>query len=467
MKNGDILTLDIKETNIMANGVAKHGNMVVFCKGAVAGDKVRAEITDVKKNYAEARIIDIESYSAKRIDPVCPYSDKCGGCSLSHVTYNHELSVKKIGVEASFRRCGAFSENISETVYGKELGYRNKAVFRFDGNKNIGFYAKGTKDFVEIDKCLLCDDTINIIMKKARELLQSENNIDAKHLTYLYIRYMKTTDEASVAIGYKGSDGLTSFANKLSAAMPQIKCIMRGKEDNPESRKEKLTLIWGNEHINEVFCSLKMKVSPASFFQVNHDVAERLCETVAGLDSLKENEAFLDLYCGTGIIGLTVARKYPKARVIGIEINPKAIRNAKENAKLNQITNAEFFCGDSSELEKALTDKISCVTVDPPRAGLSEKTVNELIRLSPERIIYVSCNPSTMSRDIKKMLGKYSINKAVAVDLFPRTLHVETVVILSQQKPDDYVEVELELDELDVMSAESKATYAEINKRRI
>lgn len=433
MQNNDTLTLKITETNIMGCGVAKHDGMIVFCDGAVEGDTADVKIVSRKANYATARAEKILVYSEHRIEPLCTHFGKCGGCAFSNVTYEHELSVKKAGIENAFRRCGSFFAKVDDIIYGNEYNYRNKAVFRFDNNKDVGFFAKKSNDFIKTEKCSAVVSSINIIARECEKLLKNDNSIFSGDLTYLYIRHAQQTNEASVVIGYKGKKILSEFADCLLKKLSFVKCVMQGKEKNPESKKEKLRLIGGTSQIENIFSSLKFKISPDAFFQINQSVAEKICSLVADCAKLRENDVFLDMYCGTGIIGLSVAAKYPKAKIIGVEINKAAVKNAVDTAKANGILNAEFHCSDSAQITDIYKGKVSCLTVDPPRAGLSETTLKEIHNISPDRIIYISCNPSTLARDVKGLLCNYKIEKIIAADLFPRTSHVETVCILSKK----------------------------------
>ncbi len=417
----------------MGCGVAKYDGMIVFCDGAVEGDTAEVKIISRKANYATAHAEKILASSEHRIEPLCPYFGKCGGCAFSNVTYEHELNVKKRGIESAFRRCGSFFAKVDGIIYDNEYNYRNKAVFRFDNNKNIGFFAKKSNDFIKIEKCLAVDSSINIIMKECEKLLKNDNSIFSGDLTYLYIRYAQQTNEASVVIGYKGQKILFEFADHLLKKLSFVKCVMQGKEKNPESKKEKLRLIGGAPQIENIFSSLKFKISPDAFFQINQSVAEKICSLVADCAKLRENDIFLDMYCGTGIIGLSVAVKYPKAKIIGVEINESAVKNAVDTAKANGILNTEFHCSDSAQIANVYNGKVACLAVDPPRAGLSDTALKEIQSFSPERIIYVSCNPSTLSRDIKGLLCNYKIEKVIAADLFPRTSHVETIAILNRK----------------------------------
>ncbi len=432
---GDMMLLCIEETNMMGSGVAKVENMVVFCENAVEGDAVIAFINEVKKNYAKATALKIVSPSQHRTDTLCPHFKECGGCRFGHISYEHETKIKRNGISAAFRRCGCIKKEADGIITGKTEGYRNKAVFHFDSEKNCCFFKGSSKELLKIDSCAICHPKIIEIKNCAEELLKENESIICDELTYLYIRYMEDTDEASVVLGYRGSVSLSGFAKKLTEALSCIKCIMKGKEENPEARGEKLTLIWGSDRISDVFCDMKIGISPRSFYQVNHENAEKMCRLASELAELNEGDVCLDLYCGTGTIGLTVAKLSPNAKIYGVEINEKAIENAKDNAAANGISNIEFFCGDSKDFaEKTGVSDINCIIVDPPRAGLSKKAVSEILRFAPEKIIYISCSPDTLARDLKALTEEYEITNAVGIDLFPKTAHVESEILLTRKK---------------------------------
>ena len=436
IRYGDMLTLDIIETNMLGNGVAKVDDMIVFCHGAVEGDVVTALVTEVKKNYAEADCVKIVSPSPHRRDAFCPYAAKCGGCVFDGVTYEHECAVKAKGISSALRREGIRFE-VSEFIGTGLSGYRNKAVFRFDGEGRCGYSAAGTNDVAAVDKCLICNEKIGIIKNEVEKLLALNGKVAADGLTYLYIRYMKETDEASVVIGYTGEESLAPIAEELREALPYVKCVMRGRGKSPESKDEMFELLCGSSSIAAKVAGLDMEVSPSSFFQVNTSGAGVLCDAVCRLAALKDGERAADLYCGTGLFGLALAKSSPDSEVYGIELNDDAVRCANRNAAKNGIKNAFFLQGDSSELKsKAAIDSLDVAVVDPPRTGLSKRTVAELVKLSPERIVYVSCNPSTLARDLKQLSDHYSIKDIVGVDMFPRTKHVETVCCLYHQKKD-------------------------------
>lgn len=428
-----MLTLCIEDTNIMGNGVAKVDGMVVFCNGTVAGDAVIALITDVKKSYAEAKVLKMLQSSPCRTEPRCIHSERCGGCVFSGVSYEHELYVKKCGIEAAFRRCGSFSERVERVIPSQTLEYRNKAVFHFDKD-SFGYFANSSHDFVCADNCRIVTGTINNIRKEAEKILRSQKDSFAGEFTYLYIRYMKKTDEASVVLGYTGEESLAAAANELCNSFPCIKCFMRGRGENPS--RDKFCLVSGNEYITDELLGMKLQISPKAFYQVNGEGAESLCRTVSDLAGLKEGGVCLDLYCGIGTIGLAIAKENPGAKVYGVEINPEAAENAVQNAGLNSLSNARFFKGDSADFAEIADNLLpDCIVTDPPRAGLSDKTVRELLKTGCEKIIYVSCNPSTMARDIKALSTRYEIKGAVGIDMFPGTCHVETVCRLVLRNP--------------------------------
>lgn len=430
--HGDVVTLEIVETNMLGNGVAKVDGAVVFCRGAIEGDVVTALVTGVKKNFAEARCLEVVVPSPHRREARCPYAAACGGCEFDGVDPEHEKSVKSKGIAASFRREG-IRIDLPEVVSCGTEGYRNKAVFHFDETGKCGFFAAETHEFVKIEKCFLCDDKINEVKNVAEELLASEKEVSPSDLKYLYIRYMKETEEASVAIGYTGGAGLAPFAEKLAGKLPYIKCVVRGEKNSPEAKDERFERLSGKEEISARVAGLDFSVSPASFFQVNVDGANELAKAAVRFADLGKGERAADIYCGAGLFGLAVAKSAPDAEVYGIEYNADAVRRANENAMRNGVRNAFFLRGDSSELaSKAGIDSLDAAVVDPPRTGLSKKTAEELMRLSPERIVYVSCNPSTLARDVKFLSEKYSLQNVLGIDLFGRTKHCEVIALMTR-----------------------------------
>ncbi len=429
IKRGDILTLEITETNLFARGVARAEGMVVFCRGAVEGDVVRAAVTDVKKNYAEADCVEVLKPSDDRSDTACPHAERCGGCPFSHVTPSHEAKVKKQGVAAAFRRAGVeFDPERIGFIDTPHEGYRNKTVFHFDAEGSVGFFAAGSNSFVKIENCFTADGRIVEIAKAAEKILKEEKAISPSDLTYLYIRYMKETDEATLSLGYRGTAPLDSFAERIMTAFPSVKGVLRGSEPTPEARDERLLVVRGASSVRAEVAGISFDVGAASFFQVNTRGAEALVDRVAEFAALKDGERAADIYCGAGLFSLALAKSAPGAEVYGIEKNPAAVASANRSAAKNGVSNAFFLEGDSAELSaKSGVDRFDVAVVDPPRTGLSPKTIEELRDAAPERIVYVSCNPATLARDVKLLSSGYTLAEVTAVNMFPRTGHCEVV----------------------------------------
>lgn len=423
-----IFTAEITEMNLMGNGIVKIDGCVVFVLGAVDGDTVTAEIIEEKKNYKTARIISVDRPSPHRTSPDCPVYSQCGGCSLRHIDYSHEAEIKRLGVESALRRGGLGEIPVSEILTAAPDRYRNKAVFRFNG-EGFGFSCEKSDDIVSTEDCLICPEVFSSIAEFAAEFFKGTLP------SYLYLR-KSSLGEISCVVGRKKDEplDLSSFADNVMKKFPSVVGVLTKTGAHPENRED-AQLIAGRETINEDFLEMKLSVSPDSFFQVNHAAAEALCRKVCEFAAPTGNEYGIDMYCGTGIIGLSVAALCPGAFVTGVEINPAAIENAKANAQANSLTNIGFFCSDSAEFAKQIYGSADFITIDPPRAGCSELMIKQLLRLKPSRLVYVSCDPSSLARDLKKLTEKkYSVEKVCAVDLFPRTKHVETVCLLSRTK---------------------------------
>ena len=428
---GEIIKADINEMNLLGNGITKQDGCVVFCLGAVDGDSVTAEITQVKKNFKIAEIKSIDKKSEFRCDADCELYGECGGCVLRHITYEHELEVKKSSVENALRRGGVGEVKVEGILSADAEEYRNKIVLHFAEDGSLGYMNEGTHKIIPVTSCKLCPAKYIEIASFASDYL-----VDiASNLTYFYIRGNHDNSEITVVVGYKkGSKvDLNGFANELCDKYPEIVGVMSGEGKHPEENND-FKIICGDNYVTSLFCGLEVKVSAASFFQVNYKAAELLAETVADLASPENGEYGADLYCGTGILGLVCAAKYPGAFITGVEINEKAVADAKENAQNNGLFNLGYYGGDSADFVKGSYGAIDFAIIDPPRSGCSDLMIKQLVRLKPKRIVAVSCSPDTLGRDLKKLTDSgYSIEKVVACDLFPRTKHVETVVLLTKR----------------------------------
>ncbi len=422
----DIFSTEIPEMNLLGNGIVKIDGCVVFVMGAVDGDVVTARITQTKKNYKIAEIVSIDRPSPHRIASDCPVSGECGGCCLRHISYEHEAEIKRKGVEAALRRGGLGELSVPDIIVAEPERYRNKAVFRFDGEQ-YGFSEEKTDRIVPTEDCLICPEIFSSIAEYC-------GGYFAKNpLSYLYLRRSSIGEISCVAGKKPGVDyDISAFAVNLTERFPQVVGVLTKEGEHPEDGKP-CRLVSGKDTVTESFLGMELEISPDSFFQVNHDAAEALCAKAAEYAAPDGDEFGIDLYCGTGVIGLSVAALNPSVHVTGVEINPAAVENAKQNASRNSLSNIGFFCGDSAVFAKQIYGSADFITIDPPRAGCSDQMIKELLRLKAKRLVYVSCDPATLARDLGKLTEKtYSIEEVCAVDLFPRTKHVETVVLLSR-----------------------------------
>lgn len=425
MNTGEIIEARIIDTNANGAGIAKIDGAAVFIGGSVEGDFVKAEITSHEKNYYTAKIIEIIEESEYRITPECTNFSLCGGCALGNINFEYENRIKKQTVISAFRRFGLDYSIVGDTLHTDvRKHYRNNITLHYNGGK-FGYYAEKTNAAVNFDKCLLCPASFYAVADYVNEHI---SDIGMFALSDMHIRDNSAGD-ITVSI-YTGKKVPEPKKNGFRGRFLQ--------NFSKESRKYTVNFICGNTGasvIDDRIFGLDMRFSSEAFRQVNTSAFEKLLDVVC---SMAENCRFsfcADLYCGSGIIGLAIAKTIPNKRFIGIEINPDSIRDAKVNAKINGIENIEFFAGDSADLKKHMNDGVlpELITVDPPRAGLSKKMSADIVLVNPDNIIYVSCNPQTLARDLKYFANNgYSIEKAIPVNLFPYTKHVETVVLLSK-----------------------------------
>ena len=476
LKKNDLIKLDIESITIEGNGIGKFEGMIIFVPNAGLNDKLLVKILKVKKNYAYAKIEEILFRSEDRIDIDCDVYLKCGGCRLRHISYEAELKIKEKKVRDSLERIGKiFDAKINPIVGAKNLNfYRNKAQIPIGKNSNgdyiLGFFAPNTHRIVECSSCFLQPLEFNNIMKIFLRWLNlvKPSVYDEKTgiglLRHLYLRKAQKTNEIMVCIVINGNNLPKSeeLIKLLIDNEPNIKsiCVNVNKEKTNVILGKKTFVIYGREYIEDVLCGLKFRISPESFYQVNRDQAEKLYGIARKYANLKKTDTLFDLYCGTGTIGLTMAGDCKN--LLGVEIVPKAIENARKNAFINDIKNAKFICEDVKNL-KIADLKPDVVVIDPPRKGCSIDLINAISYMAPKRLVYVSCDPSTLARDLNLFMEKdYEIIEVTPVDMFPRTGHVETVVQLVRKKPDTYIDITVDMDELDLTSSEAKATYDEI-----
>ena len=455
-------------------GVARIDGFVVFVSGALRGEVCRILILKVLKSAAFAKVLEVLAPSPHRIAPDCPYFPRCGGCTYRHMDYAEELALKRRRVQDNLARIGGSEVEVEEILGAAETRrYRNKAQYPVSPDGRVGFYRARTHEVIDTRECLLVKPEADAAAEAVRQYMRDfraagyDERTRRGLLRHVYVR-SNTRGECLICLLVNGKrlPHEAELVERLRRACPKAVGIVLGENTRRDNviLGERYRTLWGADRLEDVLCGRVFRLSVPSFYQVNREQAERLYAKAIEYTQLTGEETVLDLYCGAGTITLALA---PHAkRVLGAEIVPEAIDDARENAARSGVENAEFFCGDASDVAKKLAQenlRPDVITVDPPRKGLAEDVVESIARMQPERVVYVSCDSATMARDVKRFatLG-YRAVRACAVDLFPRADHVETVVLLSRKTPDDTIEVDLDLDELDITAAESKATYQEI-----
>lgn len=476
-KNDDI-KLNIDSLTSEGSGIGRYDGFAVFVRGVVPGDEITAHIIKCSKNYAIAIVKDIIKPSKYRIESDCPVSDKCGGCSFRNVSYDEELKYKRTRVNDALERIGKLDIEVEEII-GADCtqNYRNKAQYPVsicDGELFAGFYAYKSHRIICCDDCKLQPiefkaglDAFRIWAEKA-DITSYDENTGKGLLRHIYFRKgFATGDIMACAVINSGklpqSELLVSLLKEKVASLKSVVININREKSNVILGKESKTL-WGDDYISDELLGKKFVISPNSFYQVNHAQCEKLYSKARDYANLGGDEILLDLYCGVGTIGLTMAESVKQ--LVGIEIIPQAIENAKINAKLNNIDNAKFICADApkgAEILKSEGIKPDVIILDPPRKGCAPSLFDTVCQMNPKRIVYVSCDSSTLARDLKILEEKgYKTKKVSAVDMFPRTPHIETVVQLVRKKPDTYIDITVDMNELDLTSSEAKATYDEI-----
>ncbi len=448
MNKNDIVTLDITDITTEGAGVGKADGMAVFVPMTAVGDKITAKIVKVKPRYAYGILQKILAPSPYRTDNDCPYFNRCGGCVFRHISYEAELQIKANRVKETLKRIGG-ADVPSGGIIGADTPqrYRNKAQFPFGSDYETGFFAPRSHRVIPIKNCALLPDVFSGIADCVSAFLE-KNNIPIYNeetgeglLRHLYIRKGALSGEIMVVLVVNGTDLpyrdelCESLKNLLGENLKSIQINNNTKRNNV-ILGDKNTVIYGTPYINDILCGVKIRLSPFTFYQVNHDMAEKLYEKVSDYAE-PCGKSVIDLYCGAGTIGLSLAKK--AKRIIGVEIVPEAIEDAKINAKENSIANTEFICGDAATAAKTLADrkeKADVVILDPPRKGCDETLLNTVAKdFAPERIVYVSCDPGTLSRDIKTLCEKgYKPMEYTVFDMFPRTAHVECVTLMTRKE---------------------------------
>ena len=476
MNKNDIVTVEITDIGVSGEGIGHVDGYTLFIKDAVIGDVVEAKVMKAKKNYGYARLMKVITPSEYRVEPKCVFARRCGGCQIQEMSYDRQLVFKDQKIRGNLERIGGFTKDqidtVMQPVVGMEhpFGYRNKAQFPFgtdkEGNPITGFYAGRTHDIIANTDCALGveqnKEILEIILQYMREnKIKSYDEKTGKGLIrHALIRYGFKTKEIMVCLVVNGKK--LPKAERLIEKLIQIEG-MTSITISPNTRRDNVIMgdsyeiLWGQGYITDYIGNVKYQISPLSFYQVNPVQTEKLYGLALEYADLKGDETVWDLYCGIGTISLFLAQK--AKQVYGVEIVPQAIDDAKENAKINAIDNAEFFVGKAEEVlpeyyaeyereHNGETAHADVIVVDPPRKGCDETLLETIVKMQPEKVVYVSCDSATLARDLKYLCANgYEIGMCRGVDQFPQSVHVETVVLLSHKKADSYIHIDVEFGE--------------------
>ena len=451
VKQGDNITMQITGLGSSGEGVGKYEGFTVFVKGALPEEEVSVKIALVKKSYAVGTLVEVVRSSAERVEPVCHVYKECGGCQLQHLSYKGQLACKRQQVQDALGRIGHLEVEVLPVLgAGDPWNYRNKmqfpAAMNAEGVLNIGCYATATHSVVDTEACLISKEANNAIMKTVRTWMKHYNisAYDEKTgkgiVRHIMGRVGVHSGEVMAVIITSGYDlpHRAVLVEWLKRYVPGLVSVVQNinKKQTNVVMGAKSRVLYGAESIKDSLGSLSFNISAQSFFQVNSEQAEKLYNKALEFAALTGNETVVDVYCGTGTISLYLARHAKK--VYGIEIVAPAIENAKKNAEENKCANAEFMCGDAAvELPKLLAGGVrpDVVVVDPPRAGCEQKVLAAICEVQPERVVYVSCNPASLARDLAFMEQHgYKALLAQPVDMFPMTSHVECVTLLTRSE---------------------------------
>jgi 23S rRNA (uracil1939-C5)-methyltransferase len=461
LQKGQTIELDIEKMAYGGRGIGRVDGFVVFLKGVAPGDKVQARVYKKKKAYAEAGLEELITPSPDRVQAPCPYSGYCGGCQWQHIQYAAQLSYKKEQVEEAIEHIGGLTDVRVRNVLPSEevFGYRNKMEFSFsdrrwflpheldkravEGNFALGLHVPGTyQKVIDVEACLLQQETGNQILREVKRYAK-ESAIPVYGLKshegfwrFLTIRYSKHFDEwmVNLVTSKEMAEVLRPLADTLTKQIEQTKTVINNVTQKKASIAvgEREFVLRGKGFIRDKIGPLTFKISANSFFQTNTPAAQKLYEKVVDYAELKGSEMVLDLYSGTGTIPIFLANRV--RAVTGMEIGDSAVLDARRNCQDNNIDNCHFIVGDIRKKLSTIAFKPDVLIIDPPRAGMHKDVLGQVLALSPEKIIYISCNPATMARDISHMIQDYELVEIQPVDMFPHTYHIEAVAKLWLRK---------------------------------
>lgn len=404
----DTYEVKIIRLNNEGLGVALVDKFVVFVKNALVDEIVKIKITEVNDNYAKADVINYIETSSDRVIPSCPFYEKCGGCNLMHMNYESQISFKKDKVKSIFKKISNIDINIKDIIYYKEYNYRNKVTLKVKNDK-IGLYREKTNDIINVDKCLLLDNKINDELIKLELFIHRYKN---NNISEIMIRIIN--DKIMLSLDTINKEVRDSFINNF---------------DHVESIYINNKLVYGNEFLKENINDLEFNISPKSFFQVNKNIMTKMYDKAI---SYIKGGTTLDLYSGTGTLSMLAS--ISSKEVIGIEVVKDAVKDANNNIELNNIKNVSFICDKvENKIDELKNKKIDNIIMDPPRSGSDKKSLNSILEIEPKQIIYISCNPVTLSRDYNTLKEKYNIKEITLFDMFPNTYHVESLMVLERK----------------------------------
>ncbi len=477
MNKNEEFILSIEDMGKDGEGIGHLDGLTVFVKDTAVGDVIRAKCIKEKKNLAYARLLEVITPSSFRVEPVCAVAKSCGGCTLQHISYEKQLELKASYVENCLKRIGGV-EDIRERMepilgMAEPWHYRNKMQFPVgkdrDGNVVLGFFAGRTHSLVSLSDCPVGHPVNRSILGAVQEYLTSENipvYDEEKHtglVRHVVTRIGFSTGELMVCIVANGEKlpaadhlihNLEQAAGKEGVSLASL-CLNVNKEKTNRILGFRSKVLYGKDAIEDTIGDIRFRIAPESFFQVNPAQTEVLYGKALEFAGLTGSEVVWDMYCGIGSISLFLARR--AKQVYGVEIIPQAVENAKENAARNSMENVEFFTGKAEEVVPRLYEespelyRADVVVVDPPRKGCERELLSTILQMSPERIVYVSCDPSTLARDVHFLSeGGYALKKAVPVDMFGQSMHVEVATLLtrvSNRKADSYVKLNVKMED--------------------
>lgn len=459
-KKNDELLLAIEDMGSEGEGIGRANGYALFVKDAIVGDVVKVRVMKTRKHFGYARLLEIVTPSPYRVEPVCPVARQCGGCQLQHCSYEKQLQWKQEKIAGCLKRIGGLEVDM-EPIIGMEdpFHYRNKFQFPVgydrEGKLVAGFYAGRTHQIISCPDCVIghpCNRVIVDTVLQFMEEYQIKAYQEQEHrglVRHILIRIGKATGEVMVCLVINGKKLpheevlverlLKCPINGIDSSGLQIKSISLNvnQEKTNVILGREIRLLYGENYIEDCIGSIRYRISPLSFYQVNPEQTRRLYETALDYADLKGGEVVWDLYCGIGTISLFLAQK--AAKVCGVEIVPQAVQDARVNAELNHMDNVEFFAGAAEEVvpeqyrRSGGKLRADVVTLDPPRKGCDEKLLETVVQMEPKRIVYVSCDPATLARDLKYLCGKgYEVRRVRGCDMFGQSYHVETVVLMSR-----------------------------------